>query len=61
MLRCDRRRLFRWLKERKLTAFVTGERGAGALTRHGLENISDGELKLKNRQAGRTNWPTAAP
>jgi len=42
ILRSELRRLFRWLKERNLTAIVTGERGQGALTRHGLEEyISD--------------------
>ena len=42
VLRSELRRLFRWLKERKLTAIVTGERGQGILTRHGLEEyISD--------------------
>ena len=41
-LRSELRRLFRWLKEKKLTAVVTAERGQGALTRHGLEEyISD--------------------
>ena len=42
VLRSELRRLFRWLKERNLTAIVTGERGQGTLTRHGLEEyISD--------------------
>ena len=42
ILRSELRRMFRWLKERNLTAIVTGERGQGALTRHGLEEyISD--------------------
>src|SRR5882724_1808660 len=42
VLRSELRRLFRWLKDRKLTAVVTGERGQGTLTRHGLEEyISD--------------------
>jgi circadian clock protein KaiC len=42
LLRSELRRLFRWLKERGLTAIVTSERGEGALTRHGLEEyISD--------------------
>jgi circadian clock protein KaiC len=42
VLRSELRRLFRWLKERGLTAIVTGERGDGALTRHGMEEyISD--------------------
>jgi circadian clock protein KaiC len=42
ILRSELRRLFRWLKDRKLTTVVTGERGQAALTRHGLEEyISD--------------------
>jgi circadian clock protein KaiC len=42
VLRSELRRLFGWLKERKLTAIVTGERGQNTLTRHGLEEyISD--------------------
>ena len=42
VLRSELRRLFRWLKDRNLTAIVTAERGQGALTRHGLEEyISD--------------------
>src|SRR5271165_3911640 len=42
VLRSELRRLFRWLKERNLTTIVTGERGEGTLTRHGLEEyISD--------------------
>ncbi|MGZ8426382.1 MAG: ATPase domain-containing protein, partial [Candidatus Binatia bacterium] len=36
VLRAELRRLFRWLKERGVTAVITAERGSGALTRHGL-------------------------
>ncbi|MGE5205847.1 MAG: circadian clock protein KaiC [Chlamydiota bacterium] len=36
-LRSELQRLFRWLKDQQLTAIVTGERGDGRLTRHGLE------------------------
>src|SRR5205823_1139817 len=32
VLRSELRRLFRWLKERNLTAVITAERGAGTLT-----------------------------
>lgn len=50
ILRSELRRLFRWLKERKLTAIVTGERGAGTLTRHGLEEyISDCVILLDHQ------------
>jgi circadian clock protein KaiC len=42
ILRAELRRLFGWLKERGVTAIVTGERGDGSLTRHGLEEyVSD--------------------
>lgn len=37
ILRAELRRLFRWLKERGVTAIVTGERGEHSLTRFGLE------------------------
>jgi circadian clock protein KaiC len=50
VLRSELRRLFRWLKERKLTAIVTGERGQAALTRHGLEEyISDCVILLDHK------------
>ncbi len=50
MLRSELRRLFSWLKERGVTAVVTGERGEGALTRHGLEEyISDCVVLLDHR------------
>ena len=40
--RSELRRLFRWLKDRNLTAVITGERGQATLSRHGLEEyISD--------------------
>src|SRR6188474_3293065 len=38
ILRAELRRLFRWLKERGMTAIITGEKGEGqAITRYGLE------------------------
>ena len=37
ILRAELRRLFRWLKEKGVTAIVTGERGERTLTRYGLE------------------------
>jgi circadian clock protein KaiC len=50
VLRSELRRLFRWLKAKKLTAIVTGERGQGTLTRHGLEEyISDCVIVLDHR------------
>lgn len=46
-LRSELQRLFRWLKERELTAIVTGERGDGRLTRHGLEEyVADCVISL---------------
>ncbi|MEA2559318.1 MAG: circadian clock protein KaiC [Acidobacteriota bacterium] len=50
ILRAELRRLFRWLKERGVTAVITGERGEGALTRHGLEEyVSDCVILLDHR------------
>lgn len=50
ILRAEIRRLFRWLKEKKVTAIVTGERGQGALTRYGLEEyVSDCVISLDHR------------
>ena len=50
LLRAELRRLFRWLKEKGVTAVITGERGAGTLTRHGLEEyISDCVILLDHR------------
>ena len=42
ILRAELRRLFRWLKEKGVTAVITAERGREQLTRHGLEEyVSD--------------------
>lgn len=50
VLRSEIRRLFRWLKDRGMTAVVTGERGDGALTRFGLEEyVSDCVISLDQR------------
>ena len=50
LLRAELRRLFRWLKDRGVTAIITGERGEGALTRQGLEEyVSDCVLLLDHR------------
>ncbi len=50
ILRAELRRLFHWLKEREVTAIVTGERGRDTLTRYGLEEyISDCVLVLDHR------------
>lgn len=50
ILRAELRRLFRWLKERCVTAVITAERGQGSLTRHGLEEyVSDCVIVLDHR------------
>lgn len=50
LLRAELRRLFRYLKDRGVTAIITGERGEGALTRQGLEEyVSDCVLLLDHR------------
>src|SRR5437867_1500533 len=47
ILRAELRRLFRWLKDRGVTAMITGERGEGTLTRQGLEEyVSDAVIVL---------------
>jgi circadian clock protein KaiC len=50
LLRAELRRLFGWIKDRGLTAIITGERGEGQLTRQGLEEyVSDCVILLDNR------------
>ena len=50
VLRSELRRLFRWLKDKKVTCVITGERGDGALTRQGLEEyVSDCVILLDHR------------
>jgi circadian clock protein KaiC len=50
ILRAELRRLFRWLKDRGLTAVITGERGETSLTRYGLEEyVADCVLLLDHR------------
>ena len=50
ILRGELRRLFRWLKDKGVTAVITGERGEGTLTRHGLEEyVSDCVILLDHR------------
>ena len=49
-LRSEIKRLFRWLKKRSVTAFITGEPYQGSYTRRGLEEyISDCVISLDNR------------
>jgi len=50
ILRAELRRLFRWLKDKGVTAVITGERGEGKLTRRGLEEyVSDCVILLDHR------------
>ena len=50
ILRSELRRLFSWLKEQRVTAVITGERGEGLLTRQGLEEyVSDAVILLDHR------------
>ncbi len=51
ILRAELRRLFRWLKEKGMTAIITAERGTeGRFTRHGLEEyVSDAVILLDHR------------
>jgi circadian clock protein KaiC len=50
ILRAELRRLFRWLKDKGVTAVITGERGEGSLTRQGLEEyVSDAVILLDHR------------
>jgi circadian clock protein KaiC len=50
VLRAELRRLFRWLKDKGVTAVITGERGERSLTRHGLEEyVADCVILLDHR------------
>ncbi|MHA4740992.1 circadian clock protein KaiC [Dyadobacter sp. MSC1_007] len=50
ILRAELRRLFEWLKEKKVTTIITGEKGEGTLTRQGLEEyVSDCVILLDHR------------
>jgi circadian clock protein KaiC len=56
VLRAELRRLFRWLKDRELTAVITGERGNSGLTRQGLEEyVSDCVIFLDHRVDGQVS------
>jgi circadian clock protein KaiC len=50
ILRAELRRLFRWLKDKGVTAVITAERGREQLTRYGLEEyVSDCVILLDHR------------
>jgi circadian clock protein KaiC len=56
ILRAELRRLFRWLKDKGVTAIITGERGEGTLTRHGLEEyVADCVIVLDHRVEEQTS------
>jgi circadian clock protein KaiC len=53
ILRAELRRLFRWLKEKGVTAIITGEPGETSLTRYGLEEyVADCVILLDHRLEG---------
>jgi circadian clock protein KaiC len=51
ILRAELRRLFRWLRDRGMTAIITGEKGSGdMITRYGLEEyVADCVITLDQR------------
>jgi len=56
ILRAELRRLFRWLKDKGVSAVITAERGDGVLTRHGLEEyVSDCVILLDHRVTDRVS------
>ena len=56
ILRAELRRLFRWLKDKGVTAVITGERGEETLTRQGLEEyVSDCVIVLDHRVKDQTS------
>lgn len=56
ILRAELRRLFLWLKEKGVTAIITGESGEKTLTRQGLEEyVSDCVIALDHRVSEQTS------
>lgn len=50
LVRSELQRLFRWLKEKGMTAVITAERGHGTMTRYGLEEyVADCVILLDHR------------
>ncbi|MDF3019681.1 MAG: putative circadian clock protein KaiC [Steroidobacteraceae bacterium] len=50
ILRAELRRLFRWLRDRGMTAIITAERGENQFTRQGLEEyVTDAVISLDHR------------
>ncbi|HEX5837507.1 MAG TPA: circadian clock protein KaiC [Anaerolineales bacterium] len=53
ILRAELHRLFRWLKDKGVSAIVTGERGEGTVTRFGLEEyVADCVILLDHHVSG---------
>jgi len=53
ILRAELRRLFRWLKDKGVTAVITAERGGETFTRHGLEEyVADCVIVMDHRVMG---------
>jgi circadian clock protein KaiC len=56
LLRAELRRLFRWLKDKGVTAIITGESGERSLTRYGLEEyVADCVIVLDHRVIGQVS------
>ena len=56
ILRSELRRLFRWLKDKGLTAIITAETGDGKLTRQGIEEyVADCVICLDHRVEDQTS------
>jgi circadian clock protein KaiC len=56
VLRSELVRLFAWLKDRGVTAVITGERGDGTLTRYGIEEyVADCVIVLDHRVDDQTS------
>ncbi|HEX9840251.1 MAG TPA: circadian clock protein KaiC [Anaerolineales bacterium] len=56
ILRAELHRLFRWLKDKGVTAIVTAERGDGTMTRFGLEEyVADCVILLDHRVTDQTS------
>lgn len=50
IIRAELRRLFGWLRDKNITAIITGEKGEASLTRQGLEEyVSDCVILLEHR------------
>jgi circadian clock protein KaiC len=56
IVRAELRRLFRWLKDKGVTAIVTAERGGSTMTRYGLEEyVADCVIMLDHRVTDQTS------